>query len=345
MKNLRRLTYAVLCTAFFGFGAISCSSSDDSDDDDYKQYDFSDIAEAYVNNTVIVTYASMESNALVLIDAVKAYQLDPTQENLTIAGEAWVSTRSDWEQSEAYIFGVTSEYDTALDSWPLDKTQLDAILADSTPMEEVQLTSATGGFHTLEYLLFRDGDVRSASDLTNEREIEYLVAVTQKLYDDTAGLHASWAGDRVSTFLNDPTAAVEQIIDGISDIATEVGPSKIGDPYKSKNVLEVESWYSWNSLTDFKNNIRSIENAYLGGFDASARGVNLSAYVKTQDADLDTAVRAAITAAIAAIDAIPEPFRDQLDNADSSVKIEAAIAACNAVDDIFSGEVKALVVY
>lgn len=345
MKNFKQWLNAGLCISLVGFGTISCSSSDDNDDDNFVQYDFSKVANTYVNKTVVATYASMKTNAEKLKDAVIAYQTNPSQENINKACQEWIATRSDWEQSEAYIFGVTEEFDKALDSWPLDKTQLDAIMADTKPIADIQLTSATGGFHTLEYLLFRDGQPRSTASFTNVREREYLVKVTTKLYNDTDGLHASWSGDRVTKFLAKPTAAIEQVIDGIDGIAGEVGPGKIGDPYKSKNVLEVESWYSWNSLTDFKDNIRSIENAYLGGFDSNNRGDNLSTYIKGKDADLDAEVRKTIQDAITAINKIPEPFRNQLDNPDSADEIEAAIEACNKISAVFVGKVKPLVVY
>jgi len=345
MKNFKQWLNASLCISIVGLGAISCSSSDDNKEDDFIQYDFSKVADTYVNKTVIPTYASMKTNAEKLKNAVITYQATPSQENLDKACAEWVATRVDWEQSEAYVFGVTEDYDEALDYWPLDKVQLDKILADTKPIADIELTRATGGFHTLEYLLFRDGQARPAAGFTDKREIEYLVAVATKLYKDTDGLHTSWKGERVNKFLAKPTEAITQIIDGINGIADEVGPGKIGDPYKSKNVLEVESWYSWNSLTDFKNNIRSIENAYLGGFDADNRGDNLSAYIKSKDANLDAEVRKTIQDAITAIDAIPEPFRNQLDNPESADEIEAAIEACNKIGEMFAGKIKPLVVY
>ncbi len=345
MKNYRSTAIITLSVLSAAFGIAACSSSDDSGNETFIQYDFSKVAKTYVDKTVVATYASMKRNAEKLKNAVEAYQANPIQENINKACAEWIATRSDWEQSEAYIFGVTADFDTALDSWPLDKTQLDAIMADTKPIVDIELTSATGGFHTLEYLLFRDGKARLASSFTNKREIEYLVKVTTKLFTDTSGLHSSWSGGRVSKFLAKPTAAINQVIDGITGIADEVGPGKLGDPYKSKNVLEVESWYSWNSLTDFKDNIRSIENAYLGGFESNNRGENLSAYIKSKNAALDTEVKKVIQDAIKAINAIPEPYRNQLSNPNSANKIEAAIEACNKIGAIFSGKVKPLVVY
>lgn len=347
MKNYRSITIAALCALATSIGLSSCSSSSNSDDNQVILNDFTEIATVYANKTVIATYANMKSNAADMKTAVSAYKASQTQENLNLAAEAWKRTRHAWECSEAFLFGPANDknLDPALDSWPLDKAQLDAILADNTPIKDIQLTNVTTGFHTLEYLLFRDGQSRQYTDLSNQREIEYLEAVANKLYDDTANLHDTWANEYLTKFLKNPTAAMDQMLDGISAIADEVGNGKIADPFKSKNVLEVESWYSWNSLTDFKNNIHSIKNSYLGGFDADTRSANLSDFVKTKNADLDAEVRAAIELAINDIDAIPEPFRNQLDNPESADEINKAMESCRKLMDIFDQKVKALVVY
>lgn len=55
-------------------------------------------------------------------------------------------------------------------------------------------------------------------------------------------------------------------------------------------MLQVESWYSWNSITDYSDNIISIKNGYAGRRGAigdPADANSISAYVKSQDADLD----------------------------------------------------------
>ena len=79
------------------------------------------------------------------------------------------------------------------------------------------------------------------------------------------------SGNAGSVYLSQMDA-VDEILLGIIDIADEVANAKIADPYTSKDVYEVESWFSWNSLTDFQNNIRSIQNSYIGGYDGGTSG-------------------------------------------------------------------------
>lgn len=109
----------------------------------------------------------------------------------------------------------------------------------------------------------------------------YMNQVSNLLVKDSEELYDSWtvsynggasfaeifknhAGGEYSSALS----CLEQIVDGCSDIANEVGTSKIGEPYnlwqegnREKALYAVESWYSWHSREDYSNNILSIRNS------------------------------------------------------------------------------------
>lgn len=127
-----------------------------------------------------------------------------------------------------------------------------------------------------------------------------------------------------------PTAAgesfkcIEQILDGCIDIATEVGEAKIGDPlslYEEGKTTEalyaVESWYSWHSRDDYQNNIRSIRNAYYGSRDGKAASNSLYSLLKGNNSSKADEVENAIEAARAAIEAIPQPFRNNINSSEA----------------------------
>jgi uncharacterized iron-regulated protein len=133
-------------------------------------------------------------------------------------------------------------------------------------------------------------------------------------------LLASKPGSTYRTVAN----AAAAIISGCIDISDEVGEVKIGTAYNKDDVNYIESPYSYNSKVDFIDNIKSIENAYLGGADASKRGASISDYIKSVDAELDASLRNAITNAIAKIDAIPYPFAKNY----ASTEAGAALQAC-----------------
>lgn len=117
--------------------------------------------------------------------------------------------------------------------------------------------------------------------------------------------------------LND---CLNQIVDGCTTICDEVSSQKIGTPYdmwkagqKEAAVYQVESWYSWNSLDDYMDNVRSIRNSYYGGIDLTQPSTkSISAYVASKNQTLDTQIKAQIETTIQAINAIPHPFRNNL---------------------------------
>ncbi|MDR2084413.1 MAG: peptidase M75 [Bacteroidales bacterium] len=366
MKKLKNLMLvAMACFALVSL--FSCERGNSGDGDDAEMLE---ILDAYTNNTVIKTYGLLADKAIELLELCEDLQNSPTDAKVQVAAEKWIDARKYWEQSEAFLYGPAEYYalDPRIDSWPLDKNTLDQQLAgDMTNVDAAFVRDYYGvnliGFHAIEYVLFEDGQSKAVSKIT-ENELIYLVAVSEVLMEDCILLEAAWnqnlssakkrilddaelevssnfgyemlnAGSAGSRFKT-PQQAVYEIIGGCETIADEVGNEKIADPYETGNVLRVESWYSWNSLTDFTDNIVSIENSYLGGMEGSRTGKSLSEYVKSKNTKLDTDILAAIDDAINAIQAIPAPFRNQLNNPASAKAIEDAMDACNALMDQLS---------
>ncbi len=367
----RYFTLFLLLTVFL----FSCSKDDGKDNGENEEYDYTNILTDYVNNTVIATYAAMKDNAKLLLAATEKFTETNSQADLDATCAAWKATRKPWECSEAFLFGPADykDIDPLIDSWPLDQTQLEQVLSGKQELTAEFVRNGLGaglrGFHTIEYLIFREGSPRKATDIT-EREKQYLVAVTEVLRDDCITLWALWAGvkegseeadilDKIEVSVGTPygtefkkagdagsrylsqTSAIEEIVQGMIDIANEVGSQKIAGPVKSQNVLDVESWFSWNSLTDFTNNVNSIENAYINGYDGSSPGASLSEFVKEIDPTIDSEVKAKISAAKIAINNIPAPFRNSLNNTE---KTSAAITAMGELENVLTKKVLPLIV-
>jgi uncharacterized iron-regulated protein len=139
------------------------------------------------------------------------------------------------------------------------------------------------------------------------------------------------------------TAAFSEISDGAADIAGEVGETKIASPFATGAVEEVESWYSWHSLDDYQNNIRSIRNAYFGYIIAdnaipTPKTNSLSAYVALKNPQLDINVKAKIEECITKIAAIGtggksfyEVVRDHI----NGTYVDAAVEACTELETLF----------
>jgi uncharacterized iron-regulated protein len=351
------------------------NTPDTNNDETYKA-----ILTEYVDVVVIPTYKDLAEAAIAFRNAVNALNGNKDAAHIATAADAWMTARIHWEATEAFLFGPVSEdafdIDGHIDSWPLEIEAINEVLENDA--EELtgeaawRLDAEIIGFHTTEYLLFRNGHARES---ITDAELNYLTAATDALVWDCALACVAWAGENsVSTaiknafnentdikdFYNENTAyqnfgdklknatgnyagsfvaAINEISDGAADIADEVGATKIESPYTTGAVLEVESWYSWHSLDDYQNNIKSIKNAYFGGRGLSAPKTNsLSAFVATKNSQLDGQIKAKIDDCITKIAAIGtggKSFYEVVRDRSNKEQVDAAVDACAELGNLF----------
>ncbi|MDY3858941.1 MAG: imelysin family protein, partial [Muribaculaceae bacterium] len=285
-----------------------------------------------------------------------------TTADIKAAGDAWRTSRKNWELSEAFLFGPANIHniDPHIDSWPLDKAAMDDLLRDIRAGHSWSLENNGGygliGFHAVEYMLFEltpDGNssMVHSTDYTPE-ELEYLVAVADDLAQQCVCLEACWAGtDNISAekraILADAELdygeeygwemknarqtgsryktyqeVAEEILQGCIDIADEVGNTKIGRPHQGTSEADRNYIESPYSLNSIEDFADNIRSI-RNAYLSTNGGASVSDYVKSKNADVDTRLRKAIDDAIAAIEVIPEPF-------DKNARGEAAGKAVTA---------------
>ena len=172
---------------------------------------------------------------------------------------------------------------------------------------------------------------------------KYAEAVSSHLKNDAETLYKAWnegldGEEAFKTTFKEAKGAyqsyndcIEQILDGCIDIANEVGESKIGDPRDkwenklyTEAVYAVESWYSYHSIQDYANNIRSIRNAFNCTYSGNQGTHSLAAYLaKGTQAELARNVNSSINEAIAAIEGMAAPFRSHIGNPTVLTAMEA----------------------
>lgn len=249
-------------------------------------------------------------------DDVNTEVVAGSQESLNAACNQWRVARADWEKTEAFLFGAADEYsiDPHTDTWPVDQAALAGVLRDNNIMADIEnkvksLNSGLLGYHGIEYVLFRNGQPRDISQLT-DLEYKYVCAVAKDLYQATCVLQTTWDGAKSGTrydetlnylkshnaldddgdvtnqalsyknfganFKTTPSAdydsdldATIQIIEGARDIISEVAGSKIGLPWSGQDDSYIESPYAYNSIVDFYDNIAGCRSALYGSVDAT----------------------------------------------------------------------------
>jgi len=109
-------------------------------------------------------------------------------------------------------------------------------------------------------------------------------------------------------------AAVAQVLSNTEGscvaIANEVGTAKIANPFSAGDIAYVESPYSYNSITDFQDNIRSCRNVWMGSIDGSAAKDSFHSFFASisNGSATNSAVENAFNTAIEKIGAMPAPF-------------------------------------
>lgn len=126
----------------------------------------------FVDNIVVPTYRELAEKNAALYNTVLAFQANPSNDGFEACAKAWLAARQPWETSEAFLFGPVDELglDPNMDSWPLDAEGIKNILksekwADITQKGDdgnvTESAQNVRGFHTLEFLIFKDGKART----------------------------------------------------------------------------------------------------------------------------------------------------------------------------------------
>lgn len=130
------------------------------------------IVESYVDEVVVPTYRNLVSCNNALRDAVNQLARNPSDAAFESACDAWLEAREPWEKSEAFLFGPVDQLglDPNMDSWPLDQNAIvqnlntgsfdDLDWSDGDSDDVIEAAQNLRGFHTLEFLLFKDGQPR-----------------------------------------------------------------------------------------------------------------------------------------------------------------------------------------
>jgi putative iron-regulated protein len=306
--------------------------------------DFSEVVAAPI-------YDDMSAHTELLLNHVLELQANPDENKLTTCKQDWRNARSSWEKSEAFLFGPvsTENIDPRIDTWPVNFQDLEGELSSSNVFTHNYidgLQDALKGFHPIEYLLFGQQGNKTHAEFTT-REFEYLVALCENLKELTGSLSTSWdastngnyasilasAGAGSSVYDN-KLSAYEEMINAMAGICSEVAEGKMNEPFVLQDPTLEESPFAFNSITDFTNNIRGVENVYLAKFNQDGSG--LEDLVRQHNLSLDSKIKSKIQQAIAALQNITVPFGQAI--TEQPVQVQNAIDAIESLEETLSGE-------
>jgi hypothetical protein len=282
----------------------------------------------YVDNAVLKTLELLVVDVDKLHIAAKELQADQSTGNLDAAVIAWYSAHGTWNMAAAYLYGPAAQYDyhKQLATWPCDKVLVENALSmmetgelevDARYLREERV-AALRGFYTIQYLLFRNGQPRKATNISST-ELSYLTAATQALLEESIDFEASWRGTKnlsleklailnKAGIKNRPGFAEEfknpgylgsryaslstplqEVFQEISGVLEDMVPV-IDELHETTDSGEAAYWDSLDPYADLLNRLQSVENAYLGGVEGS-RGRSVSELLASHDRALDRLIK------------------------------------------------------
>ncbi len=289
-------------------------------------------------------YTSLSAKTTTLYDNIVALSENPSDELLNQCKQNWRDARVVWENSEAFLFGpvATENIDPRIDTWPVNFVDLEGQLSSSATFTEAYidgLDDELKGFHPIEYLMFGQNGNKTAAEFT-DREMEYLKALALNLKTLTAELALGWASTNANNYGSiltspgennpnyvDRASVYEEIIAAMAGICDEVANGKISEPFTTGNASLEESPFAKNSITDFRNNILGVEMVYKANFNQD--GVGLEDLVRQHNLSLDGEIKLRISNAVAALNAITDPFGVAITSQPTLVQ-----NAINAINDL-----------
>lgn len=261
-----------------------------------------------------------------------------------------------------------------INAWPLDEKFIDYVKDDAQAgiINQVQAypqitkelliemnekggeTNISTGWHAIEFLLWgQDLDakgpgarphtdyVENGTAANPKRRGEYLQRVMEILLEDLRKVKEAWkpetSGNYAASFQRAENAeeSIKKILTGMGSLSgAELAGERMEVAYENKDQEDEHSCFSDSTLTDFLENARGIQNAFLGKYgSAGGKGIYdlLVTAGKKEIADkLKGQMEASLTAIQALGGAEKTPF-DQLilgaDDAPGRVRIKAAIDA------------------
>lgn len=345
----------LLLSAFLLFGACKKESAEPITPAP-EGFTTADVLNDFAAHVAQDNYNDLASLSSALQDRIVAFSSTLSDADLIQCKQQWRDTRLSWERSEALLFGpvATENIDPRIDTWPVNFVDLEAQLSSGNAFTAVYingLEDALKGFHPIEYLLFGMNGDKTAAQFT-AREIDYITALASDLVMLTGSLDQRWdpatGNNYTSAFTTAgsgsteyPTqrAAFEELVNAMAGICDEVANGKMGEVLLAQDPTMEESPFAKNSIIDFTNNIRGVENVYLGRYDAD--GIGMENFVREHDLQLDNTIKQQLASSITALGTITVPFGQAI--VEQPVQVQQAIDAINALAATLNDELIPLV--
>jgi|GEM_PF-6994317 uncharacterized iron-regulated protein len=299
---------------------------------------------------ILPTYQAAATNAQSLYSAIQQFQTLPSTANLALSKQWWLQASASYQLAEAYNFGpfLNNGVAGSLNPFPnLDTTAIDTIVNGTSTLSGAYFSNAAfnvQGFHALEFLLWGGNSNKQVSAFT-PRQYTYMLEMANIIDSTMLSIYNAWDDSVAHQFVyagrgsSSPWSTLgTALADMVSEqkIESETDETqKIGLPLEFWNngpQLEEESPFADNTLTDVRNNIIGIQNAYLGVF-GSTQTNGITAIVQQSNIALDNKIKADFNNVFNALNAVTvKPFYIAVQASSQQNLVKNLFNICDTLD-------------
>jgi predicted lipoprotein len=286
------------------------------------------------NHVILPTYSDAVTDAAALATAMTTLRDAPTAESLAAARDAWRQARSTWKLSDAFLFGPADDLGVtagAIDT-KADAARIEAFVARDAPIDAAavgKLGANEKGFGGLEVLLF--GPVRHGT---------FGALLAMELVDRITAVRDAWTSSYARE-LTTGRGSIDIVVNALVSAAEIIVTLRLAQPLGldkggRARPEAVESPLADASLEDLQAELSGIEAIYLGTRNGVS-GLSLADAVADRSPSVDAELKATLSKAKAAVQAIPGPLRTAVVNWRDAV--QTAHQACRDLKRLLATDV------
>ncbi|GAB3802777.1 imelysin family protein [Spirosoma humi] len=332
MKNI----HYILAFLLGIFVVWACSKSEEPSA--FDTFDRKSMLTNLGNNVIIPSFDAFYQKTDALEVALTAYAADvKNEQKLLAAQQAWLAMALVWKQASVFKQGpiedkfLASNIDFSTKGVYLNPTLLEKAITDGTTIDNAYIESkgsTVKGIHAIEYLLFDKSQNNAAiigtyTASNGVNRMAYVKALATNLKNQAKIILDDWKGSYVTTFINadgrDINSSLGILSNKLIDLIYTIRDERIGAPKGNRNngVPQpdlAESAVSNSSIALVINELKGLENAFLGRTPAGVDGIGLDDLLDklgaTSGTDrLSTKIKTQFASVYTKLNAIPVPLQ------------------------------------
>ena len=339
--NLPKLSLCILFLfAILQLSFTACNDEEGSGVGSEVNFDQQAMLANIGENIIIPAYAHYHEEISTLREAVNNFAIDPTEEKLENARQAFKEAYMAWQGVTLFEFGPAEAVAFRMNNnaFPTNITKIEnSISSNSWDLQSFTSVNQKG-LPALDYLLFKDNALTEFTTAENaESRRQYLKEVTNNLNALALQVYNEWnpqEGNYLETFTSNTGSSagssLSLLVNQLNQGFEITKNKRLNIPRGGRSINEepipmaTEAYYSGISQDLILANLESVESIFLGeagGTDGPGLADNLDAHYKAGNIEED--LSAVITSQIEnfrnAAGAIPGPLSEAVVSANETV--------------------------